>query len=70
MKNFIIIACLALCLNLNAQKKKNGTVYKEHPGIKLVESFNKAVVDGDFEKASSSVPQDPDRDRWLVRQES
>ena len=58
MKNILLICFVFLSLNLLAQKEKNGTVYKEHPGIKLVESFNKAVVDGDFEKASSILDDD------------
>ena len=58
MKNLIIIACLALCMSLNAQKKKNGTVYIEHPGIDLVEDFNEAWVSGDIEKMASYLADD------------
>ena len=41
-----------------AQKEKNGTVYKEHPGIVLVETLGKAIVDGDIEKLSSMLDDD------------
>ena len=48
MKKIISICFILFSFNLLAQKEKNGTVYKEHPGIALVESFHKAIVDGDF----------------------
>ena len=58
MKKIISICFVLLSFNLFAQKEKNGTVYKKHPGIILVESFHKAIVDGDFEKASSFLDDD------------
>ena len=58
MKKIISIYFILLSFNLLAQKEKNGTVYKEHPGIVLVESFHKAIVDGDFEKAASFLDDD------------
>ena len=45
-------------MSLNAQKKKNGTVYIEHPGIDLVEDFNEAWVSGDIEKMASYLADD------------
>ena len=58
MKKIILICFILFSFNLLAQKEKNGTVYKEHPGIALVESFHKAIVDGDFEKAASILDDD------------
>ena len=41
-----------------AQKKKNGTIFIEHPGIEIVNEFNKAFVEGDEEKLKSLVTED------------
>ncbi len=54
MKQSIILLITFLSFfSLTAQKQKNGIVYNDHPGINLVESFNQAVVSGDFDKATS-----------------
>jgi len=58
MKKFILIIICFYSFNLLAQKEKNGTVYKEHPGIVLVETLGKAIVDGDIEKLSSMLDDD------------
>ena len=34
MKNKLTLLVLMLCTLLTAQKKKNGTIYIEHPGYK------------------------------------
>ena len=59
MKNFIKMKKLTLILialitfSMSAQKKKNGVVFDKHPGILLIEEFNKAFVEADVEKLSS-----------------
>ena len=58
MKKFILIIICFYSFDLLAQKEKNGTVYKEHPGIVLVETLEKAIVDGDIEKLSSMLDDD------------
>ncbi len=59
MKKRIVfaLACL-ITLGLNAQKKTSGTIYGEHPAITVVESFNKAFVNGDVEKVATYVTDD------------
>ena len=55
MKNFIKMKKLTLILialitfSMSAQKKKNGVVFDKHPGILLIEEFNKAFVEADVE---------------------
>lgn len=41
-----------------SQKKKNGTVYIEHPAIKVVEAMTQAFVNGDSEKVASYLADD------------
>ena len=41
-----------------AQKKKNGTIYNEHPAIDIVDEFTKAFVAGDAEKVGSFLAED------------
>lgn len=43
---------------LYSQKKKNGTIYVEHPAIDVVEAFHKAFIDGDAEKVGSFLADD------------
>ena len=58
MKTKLTLAALTLCLVLSAQKKKNGTIYIEHPAMEAVEEFNTAFVAGDLEKIKSLVSDD------------
>ena len=58
MKNILLALILFSSLSLLAQKTKNGIVYKEHPGLSLIETFNDALVSGDFEKAGSLLEDD------------
>ena len=55
MKIKLTLAALVLCSLLSAQKKKNGTIYIEHPAMDVVEDFNMAFVNGDLEKIKSKV---------------
>jgi len=41
-----------------AQKKKNGTIFNEHPAISTVESMNEAFVKGDADKVASLLADD------------
>ena len=54
---FIIIALITF--SVSAQKKnKNGIIYDKHPAIDLIDSYNKAMADGDIEKAASMLHDD------------
>lgn len=53
----VALACLSI-FGMNAQKKANGTIYMEHPAIKVVESFNKAFVNGEVDKVVAFVTDD------------
>ena len=58
MKKLTFILVALITLSMSAQKKKNGVVYDKHPGILLVEAFNKAYVEADVEKLSSMMDDD------------
>ena len=59
MKKITFILIALITFSVSAQKKKkNGNLYIEHPGIDLVESFHKAFVDGDIDKAASFLSED------------
>ncbi len=49
---------LLMTLGLAAQKKKNGTVYIEHPAISTVDAFSKAWVEGDSARLASYLADD------------
>ena len=51
---------LAFCVPLLvvAQKKKNGTIYIEHPAIDIVKDLDMAFITGDSEKIKSLVTED------------
>lgn len=55
MKKVILVFAFAFTgtFLLFAQKKENGTVYIEHPAIKVVDEFVKATIAGDSAKISS-----------------
>lgn len=58
MKKIILIA-LVLCVSQGiAQKKKNGTIYLEHPAIDMVNDMLAAMVAGDHEKVASYLAED------------
>jgi len=58
MKNYIVLFILCLSTSLFAQKKKNGTIYIEHPLIETVEKFNTAFTTGDIETLTSLLSAD------------
>lgn len=47
MKNHVIIAMMIVSIVMYSQKKKNGTIYSEHPAIGVVEAMQQAFVKGD-----------------------
>jgi hypothetical protein len=58
MKKSILIAMLMTICITYAQKKKNGTIYLEHPAIVAVEAMTKAFVSGDADKVASYLADD------------
>ncbi|MEW4922724.1 nuclear transport factor 2 family protein [Algibacter sp. 2305UL17-15] len=58
MKKAIIIV-MVLCVSIMySQKKKNGTVYIEHPAIDVVDAMEKADIAGDVEKLATLLADD------------
>jgi len=53
MKNFVCTVAVLIAMTTNAQSKKNGTIYNEHPAINVTEDMLKAYVAGDGEKVGS-----------------
>ncbi len=47
MKKIILLLLFTSTFYVYAQKNPNGKIFDEHPGIELVERFNKAFVDAD-----------------------
>lgn len=47
MKNYLVLFMMVSTAIMYAQKEKNGTIYKEHPAIKVVEAMQQAFVKGD-----------------------
>lgn len=58
MKSRLIIIMLLVSSIVYSQKKKNGTVYIEHPAIDVVESMWQAFFAGDADKVANSVTDD------------
>ncbi len=59
MKKITFILIALITFSVSAQKKKkNGTVYVDHPAIEMVESFQNAWVSGDLDKAKSYLEED------------
>ena len=58
MRRIIIALLMTFTVIGFAQKKKNGTIYSEHPAIDVVEAFVKADVEGDFDKAATYLADD------------
>ena len=44
MKRFTIALLMMFTIITYSQKKKNGTVYIDHPAIDVVEAFEKALI--------------------------
>lgn len=47
MKKQVIIAMMLFTVIMYSQKKKNGTIYSEHPAIDVVEAMQQAFIKGD-----------------------
>jgi len=58
MKKITYVLIALITFSVSAQKKKNGTVYVDHPGIQLVNTFNNAWTSGDIDKAASLLSED------------
>lgn len=58
MKKILLLAVMLCTVVLYSQKKKNGTIYSEHPAIDTVESMLKAFVAGDETKVASYLADD------------
>lgn len=58
MKKLIFGVAMLSMLVTYSQKKKNGTIYIEHPAIDLVESMEQAFVAGDADKVASFLAED------------
>ena len=58
MKKITFMLIALITFSVSAQKKKNGTVYVDHPAIDMVESFQNAWVSGDLDKAKSFLAED------------
>ena len=58
MKKTVMILLMIFTIIGTAQKKKNGTIYMEHPAIKLVEEMQQAFVEGDKDKVASYIADD------------
>ena len=52
MKKIVLITMMVFTVVTFAQKKKNGTIYVEHPAIQTVESMMQAFVDGDSDRVA------------------
>jgi hypothetical protein len=53
MKKIVIMALMISTIMTYSQKKKNGTIFNEHPAITVVESMMEAFVVGDTAKVAS-----------------
>ena len=53
MRKLIFIMAIMMTISAFSQKKKNGTIYLEHPAIDVVENMQQALVSGDTVKLAS-----------------
>lgn len=58
MKKLFLTAFLLTTFISFAQKKDNGTIYIDHPAIRVVENMTKAFVAGDIQKVASYLSDD------------
>lgn len=58
MKKIVLIAIMFITVFAYSQKKKNGTIYVEHPAIDVVENMLKAFVAGDETKVAGFLADD------------
>ena len=57
-KIFYLLFSLIFLLKVEAQKKKNGIIYNEHPYIAAAKEFNSAFINGNKEEITSLVAED------------
>ena len=57
-KIFYLGFALIFFMEAEAQKKKNGVIYNQHPYLETVKEFNSAFINGDKEKIKSLVAED------------
>ncbi len=58
MKKHLLIVMMIFTVITYAQKKKNGTIYVDHPAINTIESMQAAFVAGDADKVASYLADD------------
>ncbi|MEB8345368.1 nuclear transport factor 2 family protein [Flavobacteriaceae bacterium KMM 6898] len=58
MKKIILLTLLLVVAIGHSQKKKNGTIYLEHPAIDVVNAMHEAFVAGDQEKVGTYLAED------------
>lgn len=58
MKRLTFLMMVIFTIVTYSQKKKNGTIYSEHPAINVVEDFQKAFVEGNSDKVMSFLADD------------
>jgi ketosteroid isomerase-like protein len=58
MKKFLIFMMMVFTVITFAQKKENGTIFKQHPAIGVVESMQQAYVAGDADKVATYLAED------------
>ena len=58
MKIKTLIVVLMVCISLNAQKKKNGTIFIEHPAFDVVENLHSAMNSNNSDALSKIIADD------------
>ena len=58
MKIKTLIIVLMVCISLNAQKKKNGTIFIEHPAFDVIENLHSAMNSNDSDALSKIIADD------------
>ena len=58
MKIKILLIAFFVTISLNAQKKKNGNIYINHPAIEVIENLHSAMNANDSEALSKIISDD------------
>jgi len=58
MKKLLLLSLMVFTIISYSQKKKNGTIYIDHPAINTVEEMIKAYAEGDADKVGSYLADD------------
>jgi len=58
MKKSVIILMMMFTIITYSQKKKNGTVYIDHPAIVAIEAMQQASISSDADKVASYLADD------------